>query len=108
MRVHSVHAVGHGRRKILMDSHPYSYETSIFILAAPHEEVQVRQTKLYPGFTLDKLVQPSPGPGFKKWQRWRWPLATSPNAKIFAMWRKICDFFSHSGEDKNEMLPQYL
>ena len=24
------------------------------------------------------------------------------------MWRKICDVFSHSGEDKNEMLPQYL
>ena len=24
------------------------------------------------------------------------------------MWRKICDLFSHSGEDKNEMLPQYL
>ena len=43
-----------------------------------------------------------------RWQRWRWPLATSPNAKIFAMWRKICDVFSHSGEDKNEMLPQYL
>ena len=41
-------------------------------------------------------------------QRWRWPLATSPNAKIFAMWRKISDVFSHSGEDKNEMLPQYL
>ena len=41
-------------------------------------------------------------------QRWRWPLAISPNAKIFAMWRKICDVSSHSGEDKNEMLPQYL
>ena len=41
-------------------------------------------------------------------QRWRWPLATSPNAKIFSMWRKICDVFSHSGEDKNEMLLQYL
>ena len=39
-------------------------------------------------------------------QRWRWPLATSPNAKIFPMWRKICDVFSHSGEDKNEMLTQ--
>ena len=37
-------------------------------------------------------------------QRWRWPFATSPNAKIFAMWRKICDVFSHSGEDKNEMI----
>ena len=41
-------------------------------------------------------------------QRWRWPLAKSPNAKIFAMWRKIFDVFSHSGEDKNEMLLQYL
>ena len=41
-------------------------------------------------------------------QRWRWPLATSPNAKIFAMWGKICDVFSHSGEDKNKMPPQYL
>ena len=52
---------GHGRRKILMDSHPYSHETSIFTLGAPHEEVQGRQTKLHPGFTMGKLVQPSPG-----------------------------------------------
>ena len=52
---------GHGRRKILMDSHPYSHETSIFTLGAPNEEVQGRQTKLHPGFTLGKLVQPSPG-----------------------------------------------
>ena len=44
-----------------MDSHPYSYETSIFTLGAPHEEVQGRQTKLHPGFTVGKLVQPSPG-----------------------------------------------
>ena len=48
-------------KKILMDSHPYSYETSIFILGMIHEEVQGRQTKLHPGFTLGKLVQPSPG-----------------------------------------------
>ena len=52
---------GHGRRKILMDSHPYSHETSIFTLGAPHKEVQRRQTKLHPGFTMGKLVQPSPG-----------------------------------------------
>ena len=52
---------GHGRRKILMDSHPYSHKTSIFTLGAPHEEVQGRQTKLHPGFTMGKLVQPSPG-----------------------------------------------
>ena len=52
---------GHRRRKILMDSHPYSHETSIFTLGAPHEEVQGRQTKLLPGFTMGKLVQPSPG-----------------------------------------------
>ena len=52
---------GHGRRKILMDSNPYSHETSIFTLGAPHEEVQGRQTKLHPGFTMGKLVQPSPG-----------------------------------------------
>ena len=39
---------GHGRRKNLMDSHPYSHETSIFTLGAPHEEVQGRQTKLLP------------------------------------------------------------
>ena len=51
----------HERRKILMDSHPYSHETSIFTLGAPHEEVQGRQTKLHPGFTMGKLVQPSPG-----------------------------------------------
>ena len=50
-----------------MDSHPYSYETSIFTLGAPHEEVQgrprprARQTKRHPGFTMGKLVQPSPG-----------------------------------------------
>ena len=37
-----------GRRKILMDSHPYSHETSIFTIGAP-------------GFTMGKLVQPSPG-----------------------------------------------
>ena len=32
---------GHERRKILMDSHPYtcySHETSIFTLGAPHEQ----------------------------------------------------------------------
>ena len=51
---------GHGRRKFLMDSHPYSHETSIFTLGAPHEEVQGRQKKLHPGFTMGKLVQPSP------------------------------------------------
>ena len=54
---------GHGR-KFLMDSHPSSYETSIFTLGAPHEKVQGRQTKLHPGFTLSKLVQPSPGISF--------------------------------------------
>ena len=52
---------GHGRRNILMDSHPYSHETSIFTLGAPHEEVQGRQTKLHPGFTMGKLVQSPPG-----------------------------------------------
>ena len=35
-------------------------ETAIFTLGAPHEDVQGRQTKLHPGFTLGKLVQPSP------------------------------------------------
>ena len=43
------------------DSHPYSHGTSIFTLGAPHEEVQGRQTKLHPGFTMGTLVQPSPG-----------------------------------------------
>ena len=43
-----------------MGSHPYNHETSIFTLGAPHEEVQGRQTKLHPGITLGKLVQPSP------------------------------------------------
>ena len=54
---------GSWKKKILMDSHPYSHETSIFTLGAPHEEVQGRQTKLHPGFTMDKLglVQPSLG-----------------------------------------------
>ena len=52
---------GHGRRKFFKDSHPYSHETSIFTLGAPHEEVQGRQTKLHPGFTMGKLVQPSTG-----------------------------------------------
>ena len=55
---------GHVRQKILNDSHPYSYETSIFNLGAPNEEVQGRKTKLHPGFTLGKLVQPSPGISF--------------------------------------------
>ena len=40
---------------------PYSYETSIVTLRAPHQKVQGRQTKLHPGFTLGKLVQPFPG-----------------------------------------------
>ena len=41
---------GHGRRKMLMDFHPYGYgcETSIFTLGVPHEEVQGRRTKLHP------------------------------------------------------------
>ena len=43
---------GHGRRKVLMNSRPYSHETSIFILGAPHEKVQGRQTKLHPAFTM--------------------------------------------------------
>ena len=47
-----------------MDSYPHSYETSIFTLSAPHEEVQGGQTKFHPGFTLGKLVQPSPGISF--------------------------------------------
>ena len=47
--------------QLFMDSHPYSHETSIFTLGAPHEEVQNRQTTLHPGFILGKLVQPSPG-----------------------------------------------
>ena len=44
-----------------MDSHPYGYQTFLFTFGAPHEEVQGRPTKLQPGFTLGKLVQPSPG-----------------------------------------------
>ena len=47
-----------------MDSYPNSHETSIFTLGAPHEEVQGMQTKLHPGFTLGKLVKPSPGISF--------------------------------------------
>ena len=46
---------------MLMDSHPYSYETSIFTLRAPHEEVQGKQAKIHPRLTLGKLVQPSQG-----------------------------------------------
>ena len=38
-----------------MDSHPYSHETSILTLGAPHEEVQGKQTKLHPGFIMGKL-----------------------------------------------------
>ena len=76
---------GHGRRKILMDSHPYSSETSIFTLGSSHEEVQGRQTKLHPGFTLGEvpeLVQPSQGihgsykrklMEFKAFQGFSWP-----------------------------------
>ena len=33
-----VHEGGHKRKNILMDFHPYGYETSIFTLGAPHEE----------------------------------------------------------------------
>ena len=47
---------GHGRRKILMDSHFYGHETSIFTLGAPHEEVQGRQTKLHPGFRAVDII----------------------------------------------------
>ena len=32
------------------------YETSIFAFGAPHEEVQGRQTKVYPGFTLGTCI----------------------------------------------------
>ena len=46
----------HKRIQILMDPHPYSYETSIVTLAAPHEKVQDRHTKLYSGFTLGQWV----------------------------------------------------
>ena len=42
-------------------SHPYSHEISNFTLGAPHEKVQGMQTKLHPGFTMGKLVQPFPG-----------------------------------------------
>ena len=45
---------GHGRRKILMDYHPYAMKLPFLV-------VQGRQTKLHPGFTMGKLVQPSPG-----------------------------------------------
>ena len=58
---HSLRGFFHGRRQILMDFHPYGYETYIFTLSATHEEVQGRQTKLHQGFTPGKLVQPSPG-----------------------------------------------
>ena len=47
-----------------MDSHSYSFETSIFTLGAPHEEVQGRQTKLHTGFTLGELGQRSPDISF--------------------------------------------
>ena len=49
---------------MLIDSHPYGYEISIFNLGVPHEEVQGRQTKLHPGFTLGKLAQLFPGISF--------------------------------------------
>ena len=52
---------GHGRRQFLIDSYPYGHETSIFTLGVTHEEVQSRQTKLHPRFTMGKLVQPFPG-----------------------------------------------
>ena len=52
------------QRTFQLDSHPYSYETTIFTIGAPHEEVQGRQTKLHQGFTLGELVQPSPGISF--------------------------------------------
>ena len=32
------HIQGDEESEILMDSHPYGYETSIFTLVAPHEE----------------------------------------------------------------------
>ena len=50
-----------GNNKLIGDR--FHCNTSIFTLCAPHEEVQGRQTKPYPGFTLGKLVQPSPGTG---------------------------------------------
>ena len=48
---------GHERRNVLMNSNPYSNETSIIT----HEEVLGGQTQLHLGFTLGKLVQPSLG-----------------------------------------------
>ena len=46
--------IASGRIKIEY-SHPYSHQTSIFTLGAPHEEVQGSQTKLHPGFTMGKF-----------------------------------------------------
>ena len=69
---------GHGIRKILMDSHPYSHETSIFTLGAPHEEVQGRQTKLHPGFTM----------GPKKNNYW-FPIADRP-LPMFETYQILC------------------
>ena len=43
------------KKKNLMDSHPYSYKTSILTLGVPYEVVHSRQTKLHPGFTLHAL-----------------------------------------------------
>ena len=37
-----------------------SKKTFIFNLGEPQGEAQGRQTKLHPGLTLGKLVQPSP------------------------------------------------
>ena len=75
-----------------MDSNPYSYETSIFTLGAPHEEVQGRQTKLHPGFTLGKLVQPSPGISIlidshivlSKRSKWKFHSYKDENHQIFS------------------------
>ena len=69
-----------------MDSHSYSHETSIFTLGAPHEKVQGRQTKLHPGFTMGKLVQPSPGIGLYEYRKQpittKLPKTTENNLKI--------------------------
>ena len=49
----------YGHRLRLFQVHEGVMEKDIFWCS--HEEEQGSQTKLHPGFTLGKLVQPSPG-----------------------------------------------
>ena len=52
---------GSWKENIFWEFSPLWLRNFHFYLGAPHKEAWTKQPKLHPGFTLGKLVQPSPG-----------------------------------------------